>query len=189
MAIRSRSNSRGQPLLDDLQVQQAEEAAAEAEAQRGGGLRLVVEAGVVQSQLAKAVAQLLEIVGVDRIQAAPHHRHRRLEAGQRLGGGVAVVGDGVADVAVGDGLDGGGDEADLAGPEIVHRHHLRREHADLLDRVHCAGGHHADLLAALQPAVLDADQDDHAEIVVVPAIDQQRLQRRGRVALRRRAGA
>ena len=66
----------GQPLLDDLQVQQAEEAAAEAEAERGGGLRLVVEAGVVQPQLGQAVAQLLEIVGIDRIQAAPDHRDR-----------------------------------------------------------------------------------------------------------------
>ena len=42
------------------------------------------------------------------------------------------------------------------------------------------------LLAALQPAVLHADQDHDAEILVVPAIDQQRLQRRGAVALGRR---
>ena len=34
----------GQPLLDDLQVQQAQETAAEAEAEGGGGLRVVVEA-------------------------------------------------------------------------------------------------------------------------------------------------
>ncbi len=33
---------------------------------------------------------------------------------------------------------------------------------------------------------IDADQDDDAEIRVVPAVDQHRLQRRGRVALGRR---
>ena len=61
-------------------MQQAEEAAAEAEAQRGGGFRLVVEAGVVQAQLAQGFAQLLEIVRVHRIEAAPHHRDGGLEA-------------------------------------------------------------------------------------------------------------
>jgi hypothetical protein len=98
--------------------------------------------------------------------------------GQRLGGGEAVVGDGVADLAVRHGLDGGGDVADLAGAEVVRGHHLGGEHADLLDAVHGAGGHHADALAALQAAVLDSHQDDHAEIGVVPAVHQQRLQRR-----------
>ncbi len=75
-----------QPLLDDLEVQQAEEAAAEAEAERGGGFHLVGEAGVVEAQLAHGGAQVLEVGGVDREQAAEHHRLRRLEAGQRVGG-------------------------------------------------------------------------------------------------------
>ena len=34
----------GQPLLDDLEVEEAEEAAAEAEAERGAGLHLEAEA-------------------------------------------------------------------------------------------------------------------------------------------------
>ena len=78
-----------QPLLDDLEVQQAEEAAAEAEAERGRGLHLVGEAGVVEAQLAHRGAQVLELGGVDREEAAEHHRLRRLEAGQRLGGRAA----------------------------------------------------------------------------------------------------
>ena len=72
-----------QPLLDDLQMQEAEEAAAEAEAERGGGLRLVAEGGVVEAELADRGAQVLEIGGVDREDAAEDHRHRRAEAGQR----------------------------------------------------------------------------------------------------------
>ena len=46
-----------QPLLNDLHVQQAEEAAAEAEAERDGGLRLEGEAGVVEAQFFQRVAQ------------------------------------------------------------------------------------------------------------------------------------
>ena len=100
-------------------MQQPEKAAAEAEAERGRGLHLEGEAGVVQAQLAHRRAQRLEIVGIDRKQAAEHHRMRRLEARQRLGHGLAVIGDGVADAGVGDFLDRRGDEADLAGAELV----------------------------------------------------------------------
>ena len=176
-----------QPLLDDLEMQQAEKAAAEAEAQRRRGLGLVLEARVVEAQLGEAVAQLLVIGGVGREQAAEHHRLHRLEAGQRRGGRAALLGDGVADLAIGDGLDAGGDEADLAGAELVGTATpFGREDADALDLCDGAGRHHADLLAGLQHAVLDPHQDDDAEIGVVPAIDQQRLQRRRGVALGRR---
>ena len=57
--------------------------------------------------------------GIDREQAAEHHRDRRPEAGQRLVGRVALVGDGVADMGVGHFLDRGGEQADLAGAELV----------------------------------------------------------------------
>src|SRR5262249_60223787 len=46
--------------------------------------------------------------------------------------------------------------------------------------------HHADALALLHGAIDDADKHDDAEIDVVPAVDQQRLQRRVAVAIRRR---
>ncbi len=81
-----------------------------------------------------------------------------------------------------------GDEADLAGAEAVDGQHLRREHADALDLVFGVRAHHADGLALGQHAVDDAHQNHDAEIGVVPAIDQQRLQRRllAAGALRRR---
>ena len=65
-------------------MEQAEEAAAEAEAERGAALHLEAEAGVVEAQPGDAVAQLLEVGGVDREQAAEHHRLDFLVAGQRL---------------------------------------------------------------------------------------------------------
>ena len=57
-----------EPLLHDLQVQQAEEAAAEAEAEGRRVLRLVFEPGVVQAQLGEAFAQEFEIRRVGREQ-------------------------------------------------------------------------------------------------------------------------
>ena len=61
-------------LLDDLHVEQAEEAAAEAEAERLRGLGLVGERRVVELQLLERVAQLLVVVGVGREEAGEHHR-------------------------------------------------------------------------------------------------------------------
>ena len=104
----------GQPLLDDLEVEEAEEAAAEAEAERRAGLGLVGEGGVVEAELADRGAQVLEIGGVDREDAAEDHRLHRPEAGQRLRRRPPVLGDGVADPGVGNFLDRAGEEADLA---------------------------------------------------------------------------
>ena len=76
--------------------------------------------------------------------------------------------------------------ADLARAELVDRRQLGHEHADAIDVVGGVGAHHADALALFQNAVDDAHQHDHAEIGVVPAVDQERLERRVAVALRRR---
>ena len=176
----------GQPLLDDFEMQQAEKAAAKAEAQRHRGFGLVFEAGVVEAQFGEAVAQPLVIGGVGREQAAEHDRLHRLEAGQGRGGGAAVLGDRVADAAIGDGLDAGGDEADLARPQRIDRNALWGEDADPLDGVHGTGRHQPDFLPGLQRAVLDPHQNDDAEIGVVPAVDQQCLERRCGVARGRR---
>ena len=167
-------------------MEEAEEAAAEAEAERGRGFHLIGKAGVVEPEFPHGGAQVFELRGVDRKQAAEHHRDRRAEAGQHFRDGFTIIGDGVADAGIGDFLDRGGDGADLAGAELVDRCQLRREHAGAVDVIGGVGAHHADALALLQSAVDDAHQHDHAEIGVVPAIDQQRFERRVAVAFRRR---
>ena len=108
--------------------------------------------------------------------------------GSGCGGRLAVVGDGIADAGVGHFLDRGGEKADLARPELRRLGELGREHADAVDLVGRVGAHHADALALLQGAVDDAHQHDDAEIGVVPAVDQQRLQGRVAVALAAAAG-
>ena len=97
--------------------------------------------------------------------------------GSALRGGLAIIGDGVADIGIGHLLDRGGEEADLAGAELADLDQLGGEHADAVELVGGVGVHHADLLALLDGAIDDADEDDDAEIGVVPAVDQQRLER------------
>jgi hypothetical protein len=87
-------------------------------------------------------------------------------------------GDRVADLGRLQFLDAGDDEADLAGAQRVALHRLRREHADLLAQMLRAGGHQANLVLGTQHAVDDAHQHDHADVVVEPGVDDQRLERR-----------
>ncbi len=71
-----------QPLLNDFQMQQTEKAAAEAEAKCRRGFHLITERRVVQAQFSDGGAQVFEVCGIDREQAAEHDRLRGLEAGQ-----------------------------------------------------------------------------------------------------------
>ena len=74
-----------QALAHDVHVQQAEEAAPEAEAQGVGGLGLPGEGGVVEGELLQGVAQVRVAVGVDGEQAREDHRLDVAVAGQWLG--------------------------------------------------------------------------------------------------------
>src|SRR4029079_12413130 len=87
---------------------------------------------------------------------------------------------------LGDLLDLRGDEADLAGAELGELLDLRTEGADAVDEVGGAGGHELNLRALAEAAVDDADEDDDAEIGVVPAVHEHGLQWRRRVAPGRR---
>ena len=59
-----------EPLLDDLHVEHAEEAAAEAEAEGVGRLGLVGEARVVERELLESGPEVLELVVSGREEAA-----------------------------------------------------------------------------------------------------------------------
>ena len=54
--------------------EQPEEAATEAEAEGGRGLGRVGDARVVQLELLEGVTQVGELVAVDRVDPAEHHR-------------------------------------------------------------------------------------------------------------------
>ena len=91
-----------QPLLHDLHVQQAEEAAAEAKAQRRRSFRLEVERRVVEPQLLQRIAQ--QFVLVRRPPGRARQKTIGLTSwkpGSGSAAGSVVVGDGVADLRVG----------------------------------------------------------------------------------------
>ena len=110
-----------QPLAHDLHVEEAEEAAAEAEPERLGGLRLPGERGVVEGELLERVAEVFVAVGVDREEAAEDHRPHLAVALQRLGRRAVAGGQGVADAQLGDVLDAGDQVADVAGLHPLDR--------------------------------------------------------------------
>ena len=104
-------------LAHDLHVQEAEEPAAEPEAERLRGLRLVEERGVVELQLLERVAKRRIVVRVGREQPREHGRLHVLVAGERLGGGLVLGRQRVADAQAADLLQARDDVADLAGLE------------------------------------------------------------------------
>ena len=169
-----------EPLLHDVHVQQAEEAAAEAEAQRLRHLGLVVQRRVVELQLVERVAQRLVLVRLDRIEAREHLRLHFLEAGQRARAPAASTQrDRVADLAPpSSSLMPAMMKPTSPADSCSRAAELRREHADLLAVVGRARGHQQDLVARLQRPVHHAHQHDDADVVVEPRIDDQRLQRR-----------
>ena len=159
-------------------MEQAQEAAAEAEAERHGTLRLEVEGAIVEAQLFERVAEQAVLVGFHRVEAGEDHGLDLFEAGQGLGGGVLVVRDGVADLGVGDGLDGGREESHFAGGQLVAGRGLGGLVAESLHFVDLAVRPEADLLPLAQTAFHDADQDDDAAICVEPGIENESPQRR-----------
>ena len=182
-----------QPLLHDVHVQQAQEAAAEAEAERLAHLGLVVQRGVVELELLQAVAQRVVLVRLHRVEAGEHLRLDLLEAGQRLGGGEGgATGAGlherdrVAHLGRLQFLDAGDDVADLARLQRLARHVRGREHAELVRLVGGLGGHQLDAVALGEAAVHHAHKHHHADVAVEPAVDDHRAQRGAGVAARRR---
>src|SRR5207245_7816649 len=91
-----------EPLLDDLEVKQAKEAASKAESQRRRVLRLERQRAVVQLQLLQRLLEVGELVGVGRKKAGENHRLDLAIAGQRARRSTFGRGDGVSDPGVDD---------------------------------------------------------------------------------------
>ena len=173
-------------LLDDVHVQEAEEAGAEAEAERLRDFGLELERGVVELELREGVAKRIVLVGLDGIEAREHLRLHFLEAGHGLVGRILGARHGVAHASVLELLDAGNHEAHFTRGERGAALGLRREDAELLDEMIGAGGHQADLVLRTERAVDDAHEHHHADVVVEPGVDDEGLELGVRIALRRR---
>jgi hypothetical protein len=165
-------------LLDDLGVEEAEETAAEAEAERAARLGLVRERRVVQLQLLERVLQVGVGVGVDGIETREDHRLHVLEARQRLEGRLARIGERVADPHLRERLDARDDHAHLASGELIDAARVRIEHVDGLDLALGAHGHHQDPLSRSDLPVDHAHEHHRAHVRIEPGVEHERARRR-----------
>ncbi len=176
-----------QPLLNHIQMEQTEKAAAESESQRLGRLRLILKRRVVQLEFLQRVAQIRVLRRLRRVDAAVDHRLRLLVARQRLGAGALCVRHRVADPREAHLFDACLKVAHRAGCQFIGRNEFSRpEDTDLRHLELRAGRHHADLRALPHGPVENPHEDDHAAVAVVERIEDQRLQRSVRVAGGRR---
>ena len=181
-----------QALLHDFHVQQAQETAAKAKAQRLRDFGLVVQRCVVELEFFKGVAQAVVLVGFGRVQTGKHLGLNLFEARQGLGGWAQVVGqlflqgDSVAHLGGLQLLDARDDVTHLTSLERGARLVGWREHAQAARFVDRVAGHHADALVFDQLAIDHTHQHDHAHIGVEPAVNDHGPERRIGIALGRR---
>ena len=158
-------------------MEQAQEAAAEAKAQSGTGLKFKGQGSIVQLQLFQRVLQVGVLGTVGGVDAAEHHGLDLTVAGQGLGGGAVCQCDGIAHAGVLHGLDAGGQVADLAGLQLGAGGQAGGTHvAHLHQRELCAGGHQTDGVAGFHRALKDADIDDDALVAVIDAVEDEGLE-------------
>ena len=165
-------------LLHDFHVQEAEEAAAEAEAKGGRRLRLKGEARVVEVQLLKRLTQGWVVFAAQRIESGEDERQCHLVARERFCGGARLRCDGVTNTRIAHALQPSCDVADLAGDQLLHRHMLRSEVAELHWNTGHARAHHQNRIARLESPLLDSDVVHHALVRVVVRVKDQRAERR-----------
>ncbi len=162
--------------MHDLHVQEPEEAAAEAEAQRDRRLRFEVERRIVERELLERIAQFRDLDPFVGIEPAVDHRNDRLVARERFGGGIVGERDRVADVEVAERLDVGDHVADVADVERPRLAHVRLEHADLGRLVDASMRHRHEARAGFELAVDDAHVRDDAAIGIELRIEDQPAQ-------------
>ena len=165
-------------------MQHAQEATAEAKAQGIGVFRLEEQGGIVQGELFQRIPKIVVVIRADREQARVHLGLHFLEARQhRRFLGVLLMDDGVAHRRAMDVLDASHHKAHVTGFENVGVFRLRVENTHLVRIPGLAGGLDHDLVTLAQGAFGNAHQRDHAQVVIEPGVDDQRLQRRFPVPL------
>ena len=175
-----------QPLLNDLHVQHAEEAAAESKTERIGNLGLVKQRCVVQRQFCQRLAKGFVIFRGNREKSRIHLRLHFFEARQCVDIGRRGVRQRIADRRPLNFLDTRDDKAHLAGAQAITFGMFWRKNTNAVDQLRLADRLGDDLVALFDRAVLDTYQRHNAEIIVEPRVDDQRLQRRLDFTLGRR---
>lgn len=163
----------GESLKDDLEVEQTEESAAEAEAEGEAALLLDMEGRVVELELVEIVAHLLVVRGVDGVDAGEDDRGDEFKARQGSGRGSFLESDGVADFDIRGVADIGDEEAHFAGAEDVGRFFIGGEDAYFGHFEALLIGHEADERFFSDLTAHDADVDHDAAVVVVVGVEDE----------------
>ncbi|MNG89131.1 hypothetical protein D3C79_479860 [compost metagenome] len=170
-----------QTLLNDLHVQQTQEATAEAKAQRGRALWFIEQGGVVQAQLAQRITEGFIIVGTDREQAGIHLWLHFFKAWQHFVCWLASQRQGIAHWRAEDIFNGADQPAHFATVQHVAIDTFRGENPQTVGVISLASTHDLNFIALAQGAVFHPDQGDNAKVVIKPGVDDQRLQRSIRI--------
>ena len=171
-------------------MQQAQEAAAEAEAERLGVLGLEGEAGVVEVELLDRLAQRLEVallallIRAGWVEVAEDHLPGLFVALERDVGRVDVERDGVADAHIAKGLHARAHRTDLRQAQFLDLLRERRVAQELSHAEGAARAHHADLVTLAKMAVEDAHVHHDAAVLVVLGVEDEAAQLGGGRRLR-----
>ncbi len=141
---------------------------------------------VVQTELGQCIAQRLVIRRAGRVQSGEDLRLDRLETRQGHFRRMVRVSQGIADGRSVNLFDPSHDKTDLAGSQHVSALGLGCEDTHRIHQVGAPRGHDLNLLARRQCPLLHTHQGDDAKVVVEPRIDDERRERRVRVARGRR---
>ena len=174
-----------QAFLDDFQVQQAQETAAETEAQGQRAFGFIHEGGVVQLEFFQDGTQFLELGCIHRVHAREHHRLDLFESGDGRTARAVGVGDGIAHLNLHGAFDARYDIADIAAGDLAGGVQLEFQGAHLFGIVLHAGVEEFHLVARPHRAVHDLEIGDDAAEGVENRVENQRLQGSVRISLRR----
>ena len=161
-------------LLDDLHVEETEEATTETKAERQRAFRSVNEGRIVQTQPPERGLQFLVVVALERIQTAKNQRAHFFVARQHVRRRPACDRDGVAGFYVSGVLDTRDDVAHIAGTQRRDLLHLGHKDAHFLNLGLLARAHQHHHIAGLDRAGKDPHVGDAAAIRVVKRIEHQR---------------
>ncbi len=170
-------------LLDDFQVQQSQEAAAEAEAQRQRTLRFVGEGSVVKLEFFQRGAQFLELGGIYRVKAGEDHGLHLFKARNGLCARRFYMGDGIAHLHLHGRLDARNDIADISGTHLAGGVELKFEVAHFLRLILVAGGEELHLVSLAEYPVHHLEIGDDAAELVEDGVENEGLERLGGVSL------
>src|SRR6202011_3963272 len=117
--------------------------------------------------------QMLEITSVNRVDPAEDHRMNLLKSRQRFTRRISLIGNGVADLHVGDRFDVRDEITDIARLQPLLYKHFRREHSHFLDFVAPVVAHHPDRLIWFHFPRYDPDVTDNSAINVEHGIEDE----------------